>query len=161
MQGDLAAQMVEGIHQFLLRRTQEAAQERGRACGSETITSVEDYNRSVSPNRERFRQIIGAVDPRMGARPPNSWEPWRPQPRSRKGPATKCMPSVGRFLIEWLPTLADWMPKDCYCSPMGNAVARVVAIPDADWTPEMLVGWRRGFRRRLSSRGGSRKTAAR
>src|SRR5262249_45089507 len=53
LQGDLAAQMVDGIHQFLLRRIQEAAQERGRLW-QRNYQSVEDYHRSVLPNRDRF-----------------------------------------------------------------------------------------------------------
>src|SRR5690348_6402212 len=64
LQGDLAAKMVDGIHQFLLHQIQEAAQERGRLW-QRNYQSVEDYHRSVSPNRERFRQIIGAVDQRV------------------------------------------------------------------------------------------------
>src|SRR5271157_5514294 len=57
MQGDLAAQMVDGIHQYLLRRIQDAVQERGRLWQRD-YQSAEAYNRSVLPNRARFRQII-------------------------------------------------------------------------------------------------------
>src|SRR5208282_2984431 len=42
IQGDLAAQMVEGIHQFLLRQTQNAAQERERLW-QRNYQSVEEY----------------------------------------------------------------------------------------------------------------------
>src|SRR5690348_14842562 len=69
MQGDMAYQMVEGIHRFLLRRTKEAAQERS-GLWNRDYGSVEAYQRSVSPNRERFRKIIGAVDPRVPAQEP-------------------------------------------------------------------------------------------
>ena len=68
-EGDIATQMVDGIHRFLLQRTSEAAAERTsrwkRDYGSE-----ENYNRSISPNRERLRSIIGAVDVRAAKTEP-------------------------------------------------------------------------------------------
>ena len=46
--GDLAAKMVEGINQYLLRATAESV-----------------AKRPAAPDRERFKKIIGAIDPRV------------------------------------------------------------------------------------------------
>jgi len=157
-QGDLAAQMVDGIHQFLLRQTQTAAQERGRFW-QRNYQSVEEYNRSVSPNRERFRQIIGAIDPRTGVRAPELLATMFTSAQISQGSGYNV------YAVSWPvfgPVVADFdglAAEGLLLQPEGKAVARVVAIPDADWTPEMLVGLALGvppeaqFARRLAENG--------
>lgn len=157
-QGDLAAQMVDGIHQFLLRQTQTAAQERGRFW-QRNYQSVEEYNRSVSPNRERFRQIIGAVDPRTGVRAPELLSTMFTSAQISQGSGYKVYavswPVFDRVVADFDGLAAEGL----LLQPEGKAVARVVAIPDADCTPEMLVGLALGvpaeaqFARRLAENG--------
>jgi hypothetical protein len=62
--GDLAEQMEEGIQRFLRGRIEEVPQERARLWQRD-YRSAKDYEKSVSPHRKRFRQIVGAVDPRV------------------------------------------------------------------------------------------------
>ena len=150
--------MVDGIHQFLLRRIQDAARERGRLWQRD-YQSVEDYNRSVSPNRERFRQIIGAVDSRIGARAPELMATMVTSAQVAQGSGYKV------YAVSWPVfdrVVADFDGLDAeglLLQPEGKPVARVVAIPDADWTPEMLVGLAPGvppaaqFARRLAENG--------
>lgn len=158
MQGDLAAQMVDGIRQFLLRRTMEAAQERERLWKRD-YRSTEDYHRSVSPNRERFRQIIGAVDQRVGARAPELMGTLVTSAQISQGSGYKA------YAVRW-PVLdrvvADFDGLDAeglLLQPEEKPAARIVAIPDADWTPEMLAGLAPGvppeaqFARRLAENG--------
>jgi dienelactone hydrolase len=158
MQGDLATQMVDGIHRFLLTKTAEASKQRARLWKRD-YSSLEAYNQSVSANRDRFRAIIGAVDPRVTAKPP---EPVR---------GIFDMPEVGQgrgykaYAVRWSvlePVVADFDALDAeglLLQPEGRSVARVVAIPDADWTPEMVVGLASGvprvaqFGRRLAENG--------
>ena len=158
MQGDLAAQMVDGIHQFLLRRTQEAAQERLRLWQRD-YQSVEAYSRSVSPNRERFRQIIGAVDARVGGRSPELLATMVTSAQVSQGLGYKVYavswPVFDRVVADYDGLAAEGL----LLQPEAKPVARVVAIPDADWTPEMLVGLAPGvppeaqFARRLAENG--------
>ena len=158
MQGDLAAQMVDGIHRFLLRRIEDAAQERGRLWQRD-YESAEAYQRSVSPNRERFRQIIGAVDARTGVR--------SPQLAGTMATSAEVAQASGYkvYAVRW-PVLdgvaADFGGLDAeglLLQPEGRPLARIVAIPDADWTPEMLAGLEPGvppaaqFARRLAENG--------
>jgi hypothetical protein len=139
LQGDLAAQMVDGIRQFLLRQIQTTAQERGRLW-QRNYQSLEEYNRSVSPNRERFRRIIGAVDPRVGVQAPELLATMvtSAQVSQRSGYKVYAVswPVFGQVVADFDGLDAEGL----LLQPEGKPVARVVAIPDADWTPEMLVG---------------------
>ncbi len=67
--GDLAQQMVEGIHQFLLKETEREAARREERW-KRNYASVELYEKSVAANRQRFQQIIGATDTRVTAQAP-------------------------------------------------------------------------------------------
>lgn len=132
--GDPAQAMVEGIHRYLDRLT--------RTCVA----------RRPPPDRERLRKILGAVDARI--RPPRMLveEP-------AEGPRG---PARGRgFRVEavrW-PVMGNVEGEGLLLTPNGTPKARVVALPDADWTPEMLVGLSAGlpaeaqFARRLAENG--------
>ncbi len=158
MTGDLASQMVDGIHRFLLRRTQEAAQERGQLWQRD-YCSAEEYNRSVAPNRERFRQIIGAVDPRVAALTPELVGTISAPAQVLQGAGYEV------HAVRWPvcnPVIADFDGLDAeglLLEPQGRPVARVVAIPDAAWSPEIVAGLAPGipapaqFARRLAENG--------
>ena len=62
--GDLSAQMVEGIHTFLSREIDRSLEERPKSW-SRDFSSRMAYERSIGPNREQFRKLIGAVDARV------------------------------------------------------------------------------------------------
>jgi len=125
--------MVEGIKSFLVRRTAEV-----------TATGP--------PGRARFRKIIGAVDPRV------------PVPALEFEATTVTRALVARgsgysvFAVRW-PALEGVAGEGLLLEPEGPPVARIVAIPDADWSPEMLVGLAPGvdlaaqFARRLAENG--------
>jgi dienelactone hydrolase len=150
--------MVDGIHRFLFRRTQEAAQERTQLWQRD-YRSAEDYNRSVAPNRERFRQIIGAVDPRVAALAPELVGTISTPAQVSQGAGYEV------YAIRWPvcnPVVADFDGLDAeglLLEPQGRPVARVVAIPDAAWPPEIVAGLAPGvpapaqFARRLAENG--------
>ncbi len=132
VQGDLALEMVEGIHRFLDRETATAGEKVG-TMWSRHHGSRAEYDRSVSANRQRLRKIIGAVDPRV-------------EVTALLLDATTSQSSlVGRgagykvYAVRW-PVFEGVMAEGLLLEPDGAAVARIVAIPDADWSPEMLVG---------------------
>jgi dienelactone hydrolase len=159
MQGDLAKQMVDGIHQFLMRRLEETPQERERLWQRD-YGSVERYQQSVLPNRERFRQIIGAVDPRVTPQPPELLRSPLASPHIAQGSGYKVFPVRWSVFDPIVPGLGGMHAEGLLLQPEGRVTARVVAIPDADWTPEMLVGLASGvpeaaqFARRLAENGG-------
>jgi dienelactone hydrolase len=152
VQGDLAEQMVAGIDRFLLRQIAESVGRRPRHWKRDS-SSGEKYNESVAPNRARLAKIIGAHDP-------------RPAEPALELIATTAEPAlVGRsegfdvFAVRWT-TVRGVRSEGLLLVPKrSRAVADVVALPDADQTPEQLVGLAPGispeaqFARRLAESG--------
>jgi dienelactone hydrolase len=138
-EGDLAAQMVDGIHRFLLNETEKRVTERAQLW-SRDYTSIEHYEHSVEPNRQSFRQIIGVVDPRVPAQAPGLVGTPPDSAQIAQGAAYRV------YAVRWpvfAPVTDDsdgFYAEGLLLQPAGPPVARIVAIPDADWTPEMLVG---------------------
>src|SRR5436189_6373963 len=64
MEGDIAAAMVAGIDKFLLREI-ELSVERREKFWNRDFTSPEAYNKSIEPNRQRLKKILGVVDERV------------------------------------------------------------------------------------------------
>ncbi|HWA98029.1 MAG TPA: hypothetical protein VG713_06030, partial [Pirellulales bacterium] len=62
--GDLAARMVDGIHTFLDRATAASVERRARHWKRD-YSSAEAYTKSVEPNRQRLKQVLGVVDERL------------------------------------------------------------------------------------------------
>jgi dienelactone hydrolase len=158
MTGDLASQMVDGIHRFLLHQTLEAVQERAQLWQRD-YRSREDYERSVAPNRERFRQIIGAVDKRVAVRAPELVETVSAPGLVAESPSYKVYPVRWAVCEPVVPDFGGFSAEGLLLEPRGEAVARVVAIPDAAWLPEIVVGLAPGvpaaaqFARRLAENG--------
>lgn len=150
-QGDLSTQMVQGIHQYLLRQTTASVEKRS-AHWHRDHASPEAYERSVAPNRERFRQIVGLIDERLA----------NPVPRIESPAGGPTMVAVGSgykvYSVRW-PVFDGVDGEGLLLAPEGSPVARVVALPDADWSPEALVGLAAGipaeaqFARRLAENG--------
>ncbi len=149
--GDLSAQMVEGIDKFLLRETEHAVGERAKLWQRD-FSSRDAYEKSIAPNRERFRKCIGAVDPRL---PVTALE----YVSSTVEPSL--VAETERYTIHavrW-PVFPGVFGEGLLLQPEGQPVARVVALPDADQTPEMIAGLAPGlapdaqFARRLADHG--------
>lgn len=151
MEGDLSAQMVAGISKFLDRELAASVAGRARYWKPDFSTRA-TYYQSIQPNRDRLAQIIGAVDPRL--------------PKVQlEYVATTTTPvkaaDTDRFVaytVRW-PVFEGVYGEGLMLVPKGRVVARVVAIPDADQTPELISGIAPGlptelqFARRLVENG--------
>ncbi len=149
--GDPALQMVDAINAFLLKETAASATDRARFWKRD-YSSLDAYDRSIAPNRERLRKIIGAVDPRV------------PITALRLDATTAEPAEIARgagyrvFAVRW-PVFDDVEAEGFLLKPDAAPKARVVALPDADWSPEMLTGLAPGversaqFARRLAESG--------
>src|SRR5262245_29579042 len=62
--GDLSQKMLDGLHRFAERKLHDSLKSRASLWKRDT-SSRPAYDRSVAPNRESFRRIIGATDPRL------------------------------------------------------------------------------------------------
>ncbi len=136
-EGDLSARMVAGIDRFLMRRL-KAAPEGRAAFWERDFSSESDYVRSIEANRERFRKIIGAVDRRS---------PPRLEFLSAEGSAPLAQSdSVTVWRVRWdvVPGLSA---EGLLVRPRNRPpIAQVIALPDADVTPQQLVGVQPGVR---------------
>ncbi len=131
MQGDLAKQMVEGIDRYLTRAT-AASVEKRKAYWKPDFTSLAAAEKSVSANRERFRRIIGVIDPRLPVR-----MEYVASPEQSALVAQHKLYKV--YAVRW-PVLVGVDGEGLLLEPTGPVKANIIAIPDADQTPEMLVG---------------------
>lgn len=133
LQGDLAARMVDDINAFLLRQTAQSVDARA-AYWKRDYASRKAHEQSVAPNRERLRKIIGAVDQRV---PFSALE----FVGTTSSPALIASREEGYkvYAVRW-PVLDGVTAEGLLLQPDRPPVARVVAIPDADWSPEMLAG---------------------
>jgi dienelactone hydrolase len=149
--GDLALRMVDAINADLIERTSDAAARRA-GYWKRDYRSKADYERSVAPNRERFRKAIGAVDPRVAVDALEYVSSTRVSAQVGEGAGYKI------FAVRW-PVFRGVTGAGLLLQPAGTPVARVVALPDADVSPEMLVGLAPGverasqFARRLAESG--------
>jgi dienelactone hydrolase len=150
-QGDPAARMVDAIHAYLARETAAAAARRAEFWKRD-YSSPDAYQRSIAPNRATFRAIVGAVDPRL------------PVTALQLEATTATPAEVARgagfrvYAVRW-PVFDDVNAEGLLLEPDVPPRARVVAVPDADWSPEMLAGLAPGvdpaaqFARRLAESG--------
>ncbi len=149
--GDLAAQMLEGLDRFLSHRLATSVEYR-QSFWKLDFSSREAYEDSIIQNRERFRRIIGVVDERIPFDAP-ALDATLNQP---------ALVGIGSgyqvFAVRW-PVFDGVDGEGLLLEPAQTPVARVVALPDADWTPEMLVGLAPGiptgaqYARRLAENG--------
>lgn len=151
MQGDLSAQMVAGIDRFLDRELERSVNERAKLWHRD-LASRAAYEKSVQPNRDHLRKYVGAMDPRL---PVTALEYVSTTSTSAK------LAETDRYTIH----AVRWQVLDgvhgegLLLTPKDAFQVRVVAIPDADQTPEMLVGLVPGikaeaqFARRLAENG--------
>jgi hypothetical protein len=148
---DPAMKMVAGIDKYLTRAL-AASVEKRKQHWKPDYSSPEAYAKSVEPNRQRLKKILGMVDERKKF---DDIE-YVGGPRTPSLVAETDLYKV--HAIRW-PVFDGVDGEGLLLEPKGKVVAQVVAIPDADWTPEMLVGLAPGvpkesqFPRRLAENG--------
>ncbi|HLJ94503.1 MAG TPA: hypothetical protein VKU02_15050 [Gemmataceae bacterium] len=129
--GDLAAQMVAGIDRYLTREL-AASVEKRKGFWKPDYSSVDAYRRSVQPNRERLKKIVGVVDPRLP-----------PKLEYIGGPGSAALVAETEafrlFAVRWA-VLPGVDAEGLLFEPTSEPIAHAVVVPEADWTPEMLAG---------------------
>ncbi len=136
-QGDLSEMMVAGIDRYLSRALAESVGKREKFWQRD-FASAEAYSASVEGNREDFRRIIGLVDKRVSA----NLEIFGDYP------GVSTVAEAGVFTISqvrWESVAGVWS-EGLLLQPKGKPLARIVAIPDADQTPEQLSGLAPGIK---------------
>jgi len=129
---DASTRMINGIDEFLSNLLVESVKERSRYWKRD-FTSRSNYDKSVQANRDRLRRIIGAVDER------------HPNPTfefTTAGPKVLTVAESSRmavYAVRW-PVFAGVYGEGLLLQPKAAPIARLVVLPDADQTPEMMVG---------------------
>ena len=133
VEGDLAAQMVEALDGYVTDAVARSPEKR-EILWNRDYSSHEAYTKSVEPNRERFKKQIGCLDERLPIEALNY----------------VATTSTAAQIVEWddyTVSRVRWQVFDgvagegLLLEPRDGAwTTQVVAIPDADWTPEMIAG---------------------
>jgi dienelactone hydrolase len=135
--GDIASHLVDGVDRFLLDEIAKSAARRA-AYWKRDFSSPEAYTASLEPNRRRLAHILGVRDPRV------------PFDGPELVATTARSALVGRgdgyevFAVRW-PAFAEVHGEGLLLVPSERPLANVVAVPDADQTPEQLCGLAEGL----------------
>ena len=127
--GDLADLMMAGLHRYVDRKLAESVAARA-ASWKRDPSSPEAYLQSIAPNRRRFLEILGVVDP-------------RPAPRLERfgdegAPALAAETTHFKaWQVRW-PVLDGVTGEGLLLEPPGEPRGHLIVLPDADETPEQV-----------------------
>lgn len=148
---DLSAAMVAGIGRYLDAATAASVKTRAERWPVKD-TSPQDAERSVAANRARLAKILGVVDPRIAA-------PQMELVGTAGSPGVVAETEAFTvYAVRW-PVLDGVHGEGLWLRPRGEPRARVIALPDADQTPETIAGLTAGlppgqqYARRLAEMG--------
>src|SRR5258706_5813617 len=139
MQGDIASQMIEGIDRFLMKQIEKTAADRENFWKRD-FSSAEAYDKSIADNRARLAHILGVRDAR-----PATVEIELVTTLDRPALVAKSA-AFEAYTVRWR-AFGDVHGEGLLLKPIGIAepVGDVIAIPDADQTPEMIAGLQEGL----------------
>lgn len=128
---DLSARMMDGAHEFVERQIAESIDKRQKHWNRD-FSSLEAYTESVEPNRRRLREILGVVDERL----PGTFEQFGDDANPALVAETD---NYTIYQVRW-PVLQDVFGEGLWIRPKHQPTAHIVALSDADQTPEELLG---------------------
>src|SRR3954467_4036131 len=149
--GDLSTQMVAGVDRFLQKQTEVYKAGRDKYWKRD-FSSPAAYEESIATNRHELRRITGVLEPRV---PFQALEFVSSSIQPSKIAETA---TYEIQLIRW-PVLDGVSGEGLWLRQKSKPKASVIALPDADQTPEMLCGLELGlnpetqFARRLADSG--------
>jgi dienelactone hydrolase len=129
---DLSGRMMDGAHRFVERQIAEVRARSARFWKYDR-SSADAWNASVENNRDRLREIIGVVDPRL----PPALERFGDE----ESPALVAETSHYRvYQVRW-PVLEGVSAEGLLVQPVSaSPAAHLVVVPDAGQTPEQILG---------------------
>lgn len=152
LSGDLASQLVAGVDRFLLRKIDESVAGRARFWQRD-LSSIEAYQRSVATNRQQLAHILGVRDARPAMTTPELLATVEHTALVGRGSGYEI------FSVRW-PAVSNVFAEGLLIIPTTTEpVADIIALPDAEQTPEQLCGLQPGipaesqFARRLAESG--------
>jgi dienelactone hydrolase len=149
--GDIASRMVDSADHFLLAEIEKSVERRSRFWNRDK-SSGDAYYASLESNRQRLAHILGIREVRVPFESPELVG------TVTAGPVVGHGDSYRVVTVRW-PVVGDVHGEGLLLIPEAAPRADVIAIPDADQTPEMLAGLVPGaaaesqFARRLAENG--------
>ncbi len=131
---DLSAKMVEGVGRFLLSETEKQKENRSKAWQFD-FSSEKGFDQSISAQRHLLSKRLGVVEARVQSHIEILTNSRAAGLKAFKIELPKCTISA----IHWQ-VLDGLSAEGILIQPKGEVTARVVMIPDADVTPEVLAG---------------------
>jgi dienelactone hydrolase len=140
--GDRSIQMVDGAHRFIEKKIEESISGRTKFWKRD-FTSRAAYERSVAPNRGHFMHYIGVVKDEIDS---NVLSVQQKSIIAMEKVAVNDNDftiaensSYSIYQVRW-PVLEGVFGEGLLIEPKQPAKANVIAVPDADQTPEQLAG---------------------
>jgi len=133
LEGDIASELVAGADRFLLRKLERSIAARAKHWQLDK-SSAKSYQAALEPNRKRLAHILGVRDPRVPFDAPQL------QATTERPALVARGKKVEVFAVRW-PAFGDVHAEGLLLVPVGaEPVADVVALLDADQTPEQVAG---------------------
>ena len=159
LEGDIASRLVDGVDTFLLRKISESVAKR-KQYWKRDFSSAEAYNKSIEPNRKRLAHMLGMRDQRVAFDAPELVATTNRSALVGKGDGYLIYavrwPVLGYPGPNWNRTASVHGEGLLLVPTNKKPIANIIAIPDADQTPEQIVGLTKGvhedsqFARRLA-----------
>jgi len=148
---DRSAEMRAGFRRYLQRELTASIAKRAKNWQRDAA-SPEAYHESITPNRDRLRRMIGAVDQRL------------PVPDVELVATTTQSATVAetsKYVVQRIrwPVFPGVTGEGLLLEPKSRPAASLIVLPDADQTPEQIAGLEPGvaqsqqFARRLAESG--------
>jgi dienelactone hydrolase len=147
---ELHVRLMDGAHRYIERRIDQSVETRQQYWNRD-FSSPEAYEASIKPNRDRFTRNIGIVDERVPVKMEHAGDVGDPAVVAETG-------AYDVYQVRWS-VLDTVTGEGLLVKPRSEPVGHVIAIPDADQTPEQLMGLTEGvavesqFARRLAENG--------
>jgi len=149
-EGDLSVKMLEGAHQFIDEKIDQSISTRSKLWNRD-VSSPEAYEKSIEPNRKRFMQYIGVEDK---SKPLSNYsvgfadkqpDVFMEKISFNNDPELVAETATYKvYQVRW-PALNRVYGEGILLQPKAKPVANIIAIPDADQTPEQLAGLSTGI----------------
>jgi len=149
-EGDLSKRMMDGAHRYIEGKIDESITVRQKYWKRD-FSSRTAYERSIEPNRKHFMKYIGLVDERVPVVMQRLCEDTNPELVAETE-------KYRVYQVRWS-VLDGVFGEGLLLEPKAEPVAYVVALLDADQTPEQIVGLASGiskesqYARRLAENG--------
>jgi len=134
--------MVDGIDRFALREIEQAAEVRA-GLWQRDVSSPEAYEQSLAVYRDKLREYIGAVDPRVAGRGLEdlTFTHLTELPAAGSRPGDSDAGDLYSISPCRWQVLEGVTAEGLILRPLDDEiVGLVIAIPDAAWTPEVFCG---------------------